>query len=626
MSRKLNAASQLITGLGSEQTRWSADMVLIEEDKIRLVGDCLTGSAFLSYCGPFNSILRQQMIFDTWKQDLIDKELPNKEDFSLKTFLSNEVEVSKWGAEGLPADELSIQNGILTNYASRWPLCIDPQMQAVSWIKTKEGAKGAAQFDILNFNMADYIKKLEMAITFGKSVLFEGIDEELDPMIDPVLEKNIVKEAGVGYLTLADNKIEFNDNFRLFLTTKISNPNYTPEIFGKTMIINFSVTQQGLRDQLLNDIVQYERPELEEARKQLIVETSQNKSVLKGLEDTLLSELSKETDIPLVDNVPLIDTLNDAKTKSVEIGKSLEVAKETNLDIEEQRKSYKDVAWRGSILFFSIAGLSNINNMYEYSLNSYMTVFMKALQVSKKDNILQNRLRNITDKLTMLVYDFTCMGIFETHKLMYSFQMITMIMDGDNVLNKIELDFFLKGNTSLEMVEAKKPYVWMTDNGWKDIQKLNGLEDVWKGLTQNLLGAPEEWKAFFDHESPEMIDIPCGYSTTLSKFQQLLLMRVIRPDRCVNAIKNFIISYMNEYYVKSPPLSFQKIYDSSTALTPIVFILSPGADPLSDVQKLVETMGLGMNKFKFLALGQGMGDEAKSYIENGSNRGNWVML
>jgi len=66
------------------------------------------------------------MIFGTWKQDLIDKELPNKEVFRLDTFLTSEVEVAKWGAEGLPADELSVQNGILTTAASRWPLCIDP--------------------------------------------------------------------------------------------------------------------------------------------------------------------------------------------------------------------------------------------------------------------------------------------------------------------------------------------------------------------------------------------------------------------------------------------------------------------------------------------------------------------
>jgi dynein heavy chain len=105
----------------------------------------------------------------------------------------------------------------------------------------------------------------------------------------------------------------------MFMTTKIANPNYTPEIFGKTMIINFSVTLMGLRDQLLNEVVGFERPELEAQRKQLIVETSANKAELKELEDTLLSELSKESDIPLVDNVPLIQTLDMAKTKSVKI-------------------------------------------------------------------------------------------------------------------------------------------------------------------------------------------------------------------------------------------------------------------------------------------------------------------
>jgi len=105
----------------------------------------------------------------------------------------------------------------------------------------------------------------------------------------------------------------------MFLTTKIANPNYTPEIFGKTMIINFSVTMMGLADQLLNEIVKYERPEVEEARKQLIAETSANKAELSELEALLLAELSKESDVPLTDNVPLIQTLDMAKTKSVKI-------------------------------------------------------------------------------------------------------------------------------------------------------------------------------------------------------------------------------------------------------------------------------------------------------------------
>jgi dynein heavy chain len=123
----------------------------------------------------------------------------------------------------------------------------------------------------MTFNTDGFVKRLENAIKFGQSVLFEGIDTELDPIIDPVLEKNITKEAGVEVLKMGDSKIEYNADFKMSLITKLPNPAYSPEIFGKTMIINFSVTMAGLKDQLLNMVVEYEKPELEKMRKDLIV-------------------------------------------------------------------------------------------------------------------------------------------------------------------------------------------------------------------------------------------------------------------------------------------------------------------------------------------------------------------
>lgn len=315
----------------------------------------------------------------------------------------------------------------------------------------------------------------------------------------------------------------------------------------------------GLRDQLLNEVVKYERPEVEESRKQLIAETSANKAELKELEDLLLAELSKESDVPLVDNLPLIQTLDMAKTKSVKIEQALINAKKTAEDIEANRESYKGVAKRGSILCFALFGLSEISDMYEYSLNAYMTVFMNALETSKKDNVLQARLKYITDKLTQLVYEFTCMGIFERHKLMFSFQMTTMIMDGDDALNRQEFDFFLKGNTSLDEVE-EKPHRWMSDNGWKDAIKLDEMGGVFDGLAQNIKSNEKAWKDWFDLETPEMSPMPCGYDGKLNKFQALLICKIFRNDRCINAIKNFIIDKMSDIYVKVPPIDYEKIY------------------------------------------------------------------
>lgn len=104
-----------------------------------------------------------------------------------------------------------------------------------------------------------------------------------------------LQSGGRKIIQLGDKEVEWDDNFLLYMTSKMANPHYSPEVSGKTMIINYSVTQQGLTEQLLNVTVRHERYDLEEQREALVKEMSDNKSLLKNLEDTLLQELSNAT-------------------------------------------------------------------------------------------------------------------------------------------------------------------------------------------------------------------------------------------------------------------------------------------------------------------------------------------
>lgn len=80
-------------------------------------------------------------------------------------------------------------------------------------------------------------------------------------------------------------------------------------------------------------------------------------------------------------------------------------------------------------------------------------------------------------------------------------------------------------------------------------------------------------------------------------------------------------------YVQPPVLDYHNIFKQSTENTPIVFVLSPGADPAFDVFKLGEEMGFKAgHKLKYMALGQGMGPKAAEFIETGVTRGLWIML
>ena len=308
----------------------------------------------------------------------------------------------------------------------------------------------------INEGAGVFLKPLENAIKYGKPVLFESVYEELDPTLDPILEKNFISRAGVKFLKLGENEIEYNSDFQLYFTTKLANPKYTPEIMGKTMVINYMVTIIGLHQQLLNVVVGFERPDKEKQRLMLIQSMSENRKKLKQAEDQLLQTLS-ESKGSLLDNYELIQTLEETKNKSIEITEAIRVGEETSQEIEIARNSYNPVAKRGSILFFAMTGLSQISQMYQFSLGSYLIVFNLSLREARKDTILENRLRNIIDKLTVNVYDYTCLGVFEVHKLMFSFQMTINVLDGEGQLDKKELDFFLKGNTSLDDVEEPAP-------------------------------------------------------------------------------------------------------------------------------------------------------------------------
>ena len=621
MTKRLNAASQLIDGLTGERTRWSADVAGLDSQNTMLIGDCLLGSSFLSYMGAFTTDYRRDIIYNKALTDVQTRKIPISDGFTLESLLTTDATVQGWISKGLPADDHSIQNGMLTTKGSRFPLCIDPQQQAVGWIKKTYTGKNLA---VKALTDSDFMKHLELAIQFGNPFLFENIDEELDPMLDPVLEKNIVKEGTSQVIKLGDKLVEWDDNFRLFFTTKLANPHYSPEVMGKTMIINYGVTMDGLANQLLNVVVANERPDLEKQWADLVTEMGENAELLVSLEDTLLRELSSSQG-NILDNQELIATLENTKSKAVDIGSKLTQAKKTKEDIGVARSVYKPVAKRGSILYFAEAGLSTISSMYEISLDSFLNVFRSALETAKKDQNLDNRLRNMIDTIMRQIYDYTCTGIFERHKLMFSFQMTCMIMNGEGTLEAPILDFFLKGDTSLEGVTEQCPVSWLVGSGWKDLICVSGLNDNFANIINDFKGSLDLWKEWYDLETPETVPIPNDYTTRLTPLQRLCVMRCFRPDRVYNAVKLFVIEMLGEKFVQPPNIDYSRIYAQSSPKAPMVFILSPGADPQSDIQKFCDEMGMTA-RFKFVALGQGQGPIAEQLLDAGYKRGHWVLL
>lgn len=216
---------------------------------------------------------------------------------------------------------------------------------------------------VIKLSNPKFLNIIESSIRMGFPVLLENVEEKLDPSLEPLLTKSIVKKQGQWCIKIGDSDVPYNFDFKFYITTKLSNPHYLPEICIKVTLINFTVTPDGLEDQLLVEVVKNERPELEQQKDQLIVQLSDFKRQLKELEDKILKLVAEATD-EILDDEELINTLDQSKETSTAINERMIEAEQTAKIIDDNRESYRGVATRGSVLYFVVSDLANVDPMY----------------------------------------------------------------------------------------------------------------------------------------------------------------------------------------------------------------------------------------------------------------------
>ena len=189
--------------------------------------------------------------------------------------------------------------------------------------------------------------------------------------------------SGIKQIRIGDSNLDYDGNFKFYMTTKMPNPHYLPEVCIKVTLINFSVTFRGLEDQLLGDVVVQEKPEVEKKRDEVVVTMDKDQRTLKQIEITILKLLSESQIEEILDEDYLINILEDSKKTSKEISARIEQSVEVEIEINETRNQYKSVAVRGSVLYFVVADLSKIDPMYQYSLSYFKRLFNVAIEKSE---------------------------------------------------------------------------------------------------------------------------------------------------------------------------------------------------------------------------------------------------
>jgi dynein heavy chain len=365
-------------------------------------------------------------------------------------------------------------------------------------------------------------------------------------------------------------------------------------------------------------------PEIEKQRNDLIININQDKQQLLFLEDKILKLLfaSKGN---ILDDEELVETLNESKETSSVIAVRLVDAEKTEEFIVEEREKYRSLAKIGAIMFFVLMDLADIDRMYQYSLSYFTKVYCGVMTKEAPKMTLEYRINFLTKEQTYAIYCNISRGLFEKHKLMFSFLLATATRE----ISNDQMDFLLRGAVVSKKQSVPKPknLISLTDHQWASCLHLQNEYTAF----ENLAGELEKTIEFSLHNFE--IQLTNGsekskirWNAQLSDFQKLMLISVLQPTQLVRAVGAYVELILGKEFTESSSTeNLGTIYLDTLPNIPLIFVLSPGSDPLSGLQKLAKELEF-FDNLHTVSLGQGQGEIAERLIGKGRKMGYWVFL
>ncbi|EMP37963.1 Cytoplasmic dynein 2 heavy chain 1 [Chelonia mydas] len=480
-----------------------------------------------------------------------------KEQAGLEAFQSRTAEAAKLEAEVVKAQETLKAAEILINQLDR---------EHKRW----------------NTQDASFITALELAVRFGKTLILQEMDG-VEPVLYPLLRKDLVAQGPRYAVQIGDKIIDYNEEFRLFLSTRNPNPFIPPDAASIITEVNFTTTRSGLRGQLLALTIQHEKPDLEDQKTKLLQQEEEKKIQLAKLEESLLETLATSQG-NLLENKDLIESLNQTKASSALIQESLAESHKLQISLDQERDAYLPLAESASKMYFIISDLSKINNMYRFSLAAFLRLFQRALQSKQDSENTEERIMSLISSLKHMVYEYVCRCLFKADQLMFA----------------------------LHFVRGMHPELFQDNISLPALYQTLCFEDA------------DLWRTFSQSSTCEQ-DFPSIVAKNISLFQQVLVVQAVRPDRLQSSMAVFACKALGIKELSPPPLNLKRLYKETLEIEPILIIISPGADPSQELQELASVERHG-ECYHQVAMGQGQADLAIQTLKECARNGEWLCL
>lgn len=607
----LRNASDLLSKLAGEKTRWSEQVKAIQRDVQLMPRRALAAAAFITYLGKEPEDVRRNVAAG-WVERL------KLDEFSFFTFLRSESTLLQFKAEGLPGDELSMDNAVSIMEQVRTPLIVDPASQAVEWLKQHLKAR-QVNVDVCNVSDERLVSALELAIRFGKTFIITDVDR-VEPFLFPLLRKELKSEGTKRVVQIGDRRsIDYADGFQLFLFTRSTDLRISPDTRSFLTEVSFTITHSGLEGQLLGVTIQHEQPELEQQKIEILQKEEKLKLQLAALEESLLRDLANSQG-SLLENTGLITSLNQIKSQASEIGDALVQSKELQQQLDQKRNVYRPFATVGSSIFFLVKSLRSLSHMYQFSLGMFLDIINRTLTSHSSAQMgAESKIAELKKTLIRRVVASVSRALFKEHRITFGVHLARALHSED--IAEAEWNFFVDRAvvSDQKRSEIRVP-AWVLPDSKASFQLFAALfPDL---LAKLNVQESDVWYQWMGTPTPEL-EYP-AFLNRVTKFQRLLVIKALRGDRLIAAMNQWSCEVL-DVTALSDNSTLQTLLSQTSCDEPMLLITTPGADPSQELQTLAY-QAIGRSKFFQLAMGGGQTDEGIRLLKQAAAEGNWLCL
>ncbi|RKP12812.1 hydrolytic ATP binding site of dynein motor region D1-domain-containing protein [Piptocephalis cylindrospora] len=495
---KVDRSLTLLASLSEEKERWEAGSQTFEVQMGTIVGDVLLSSAFMAYGGYFDQAYRELLV-SAWTQHLVHSGIQFKQDLSLTEYLSTADDRLAWQEASLPSDDLCTENAIMLQRFNRYPLIIDPSGQATSFLLNKYQER---KITVTSFLDDAFLKNLESALRFGNPLLIQDV-EHLDPILNPVLNRELRRTGGRVLIRLGGQDIDFSPSFTLFLSTRDPSVSFPPDVCSRVTFVNFTVTRGSLQSQCLAQVLKAERPDIDQKRTDLLKLQGEFRLRLRHLEKSLLAALNASTG-SILDDDHVIGTLERLKKEAAEVAVKVAETETIMREVEETTRVYTPIASACSAIYFGMEQLSQLHHYYQFSLDFFYGIFRFVLGENPRLNGVtdpEERLRILSADLFSVAFRRAAQALLHEDHPMFGL-----------ILAQIRTAMVGKkdGETSGSEEQATSGDVEMLVQEFgveeEEARRVQALEQkipIFQGLIDRMIQDMASWKAFLRSPTPE---------------------------------------------------------------------------------------------------------------------------